>query len=100
MRLPSPRRAPRLGNVRLSVKLGLVAYTDATNGIPPPHSWSVNTYSASEPKAGAKAGSHVLVSGSSIVWLVGHRIAEGYSPGRGTKKVFCMSLQPDQDHHL
>lgn len=48
----------------------------------------------------AKAGSYVLVSGSSIVWLVGHRIAEGYSPGRGTKKVFCMSLQPDQDHHL
>ncbi|MBA2241075.1 MAG: CapA family protein [Solirubrobacterales bacterium] len=37
------------------VKFGFVAYTDATNGLRPPHSWSLNTYSVSEPKAGAKA---------------------------------------------
>lgn len=37
------------------VKVGFVAYTDATNGLRPPHPWSVNTYAASEPKAGAKA---------------------------------------------
>ena len=37
------------------IKLGFVAYTDATNGLPAPHPWSVNEYSASDPKAGAKA---------------------------------------------
>lgn len=36
-------------------KIGLVAYTDATNGIPPPHPWSVNLLLAAEP-AGIKAG--------------------------------------------
>jgi poly-gamma-glutamate synthesis protein (capsule biosynthesis protein) len=40
------------------VKIGLVAYTDATNGLPLPHPWSVNAYSASNPKAGAKAIIH------------------------------------------
>jgi poly-gamma-glutamate synthesis protein (capsule biosynthesis protein) len=37
------------------VKIGFVAYTDATNGLPLPHPWSVNAYSAADPKAGAKA---------------------------------------------
>src|SRR5215211_7647190 len=37
------------------VKLGFVAYTDALNGLRPPHPWSVNLYSAADPKAGAKA---------------------------------------------
>ena len=36
-------------------KLGFVAYTDATNGFTAPHSWSLNTYGANDPKAGAKA---------------------------------------------
>ncbi len=37
------------------LKIGFVAYTDATNGLSPPHPWSVNAYSAANPKAGAKA---------------------------------------------
>ncbi|MFI5123029.1 MAG: CapA family protein [Vicinamibacteria bacterium] len=37
------------------VKVGYVAYTDATNGFTPPHSWSLNAYPAADPKAGAKA---------------------------------------------
>jgi poly-gamma-glutamate synthesis protein (capsule biosynthesis protein) len=37
------------------VKIGFVAYTDATNGFTPPHSWSLNAYSADDPKSGAKA---------------------------------------------
>ena len=37
------------------VKIGFVAYTDATNGIPAPHPWSLNEYAAADPKAGAKA---------------------------------------------
>jgi poly-gamma-glutamate synthesis protein (capsule biosynthesis protein) len=36
------------------VKLGFVAYTDATNGLPLPHSWSVNAYDYNDPKSGAK----------------------------------------------
>jgi poly-gamma-glutamate synthesis protein (capsule biosynthesis protein) len=36
------------------VKVGYVAYTDATNGFTPPHPWSLNTYPAADPKAGAK----------------------------------------------
>lgn len=40
------------------VKVGFVAYTDATNGLPLPHSWSVNAYAAADPKAGAKAIIH------------------------------------------
>ena len=37
------------------VKVGFVSYTDATNGFTAPHSWSLNEYSADDPKAGAKA---------------------------------------------
>jgi poly-gamma-glutamate capsule biosynthesis protein CapA/YwtB (metallophosphatase superfamily) len=37
------------------VKIGFVAYTDALNGLTSPHPWSVNAYSAANPKAGAKA---------------------------------------------
>jgi len=37
------------------LKIGFVSYTDATNGLSAPHSWSVNEYAASDPKAGAKA---------------------------------------------
>jgi poly-gamma-glutamate capsule biosynthesis protein CapA/YwtB (metallophosphatase superfamily) len=40
------------------VKIGFVAYTDATNGFTPPHPWSLNTYPAANPKAGAKAIIH------------------------------------------
>ncbi len=40
------------------VKIGYVAYTDATNGFVPPHPWSLDTYPASNPKAGAKAIIH------------------------------------------
>jgi poly-gamma-glutamate synthesis protein (capsule biosynthesis protein) len=40
------------------IKIGYVAYTDATNGFTPPHSWSLNTYPAADPKAGAKAIIH------------------------------------------
>lgn len=40
------------------VKVGFVAYTDALNGLRPPHPWSVNLYSAADPKAGAKAIIH------------------------------------------
>ena len=48
---------PTIVNVH-GVKVGFVAYTDATNGIPAPHPWSVNEYSANNPKAGAKAIIH------------------------------------------
>jgi poly-gamma-glutamate synthesis protein (capsule biosynthesis protein) len=37
------------------VEVGFVAYTDATNGFTPPRPWSLNTYPAADPKAGAKA---------------------------------------------
>lgn len=52
----SKRRSstPTIVGVR-GVKLGFVAYTDATNGIGPPHPWSLNTYPAAAPKQGAKA---------------------------------------------
>jgi poly-gamma-glutamate synthesis protein (capsule biosynthesis protein) len=50
-------KRPTIINVH-GVKIGLVAYTDATNGIPAPHSWSLNEYSARSPKAGAKAIIH------------------------------------------
>jgi hypothetical protein len=40
------------------VKIGFVAYTDALNGLRPPNPWSVNLYSAANPKAGAKAIIH------------------------------------------
>jgi poly-gamma-glutamate synthesis protein (capsule biosynthesis protein) len=47
-------KRPTILKVR-GLKLGFVAYTDATNGIPPPHPYSVNTYDYNDPKAGAKA---------------------------------------------
>jgi len=34
-----------------------------------------------------KEGAYVLVSGGVIVWLAGHRVAEGVSPGPETKAV-------------
>jgi poly-gamma-glutamate synthesis protein (capsule biosynthesis protein) len=40
----------RVGDVRL----GFVAYTDATNGLPLPHPWSVNAYNYNRPEEGAK----------------------------------------------
>jgi poly-gamma-glutamate synthesis protein (capsule biosynthesis protein) len=40
------------------VRIGFVAYTDATNGLAAPHPWSLNEYDASNPKAGAKAIIH------------------------------------------
>ncbi len=46
-------RRPAIIGVR-GLKIGLVAYTDATNGFSPPHSWSLNEYSASAPRQGAK----------------------------------------------
>jgi len=45
---------PTILNVH-GFKIGFVAYTDALNGLSPPHPWSVNAYSAANPKAGAKA---------------------------------------------
>jgi poly-gamma-glutamate capsule biosynthesis protein CapA/YwtB (metallophosphatase superfamily) len=53
-RSPKASERPTILNVE-GVKIGLVAYTDATNGIPSPHPWSLNEYSAADPKAGAKA---------------------------------------------
>lgn len=46
-------RQPTIVGVR-GLKIGLVAYTDATNGFSPPHSWSLNQYSAAAPRKGAK----------------------------------------------
>lgn len=37
--------------------------------------------------AQSKAGSYVLTSGERVVWLVGHRVAEGFAPGPGTRQV-------------
>ncbi len=37
------------------VRLGYVAYTDATNGIPAPTGWAINEYAAADPAAGAEA---------------------------------------------
>jgi poly-gamma-glutamate capsule biosynthesis protein CapA/YwtB (metallophosphatase superfamily) len=45
---------PTLMRVK-GIPIGFVAYTDATNGIPPPHPWSVNAYDADRPASGAKA---------------------------------------------
>jgi poly-gamma-glutamate capsule biosynthesis protein CapA/YwtB (metallophosphatase superfamily) len=45
---------PTLMRVK-GIPIGFVAYTDATNGIPPPHPWSVNAYEADRPARGAKA---------------------------------------------
>lgn len=37
------------------VKLGYLAYTDATNGIPAPTGWALSEYAAANPEAGAEA---------------------------------------------
>ena len=50
-------KRPTILNVD-GVKIGFVAYTDATNGLNAPHSWSLNEYAAADPKAGAKAIIH------------------------------------------
>lgn len=47
------QRRPTIARVG-RVKVGLLAYTDATNGLPPPSPWSVNLLPAAEPAA-AKA---------------------------------------------
>ena len=47
-------KRPTIVSVR-GVRIGFVAYTDATNGIAAPHPWSLNEYAAANPKAGAKA---------------------------------------------
>lgn len=41
-----------------------------------------------------KAGVYVLVSGGAIVWLVGHRIAEGYAPTAATTRVLRIAHRP------
>lgn len=53
----SASRKPTILDVD-GVEVGFVAYTDATNGLVPPHSWSVNNYPAADPKDGAKAIIH------------------------------------------
>jgi poly-gamma-glutamate capsule biosynthesis protein CapA/YwtB (metallophosphatase superfamily) len=50
-------KKPTILNVE-GVKIGFVAYTDATNGLRAPHDWSLNEYAAADPKAGAKAIIH------------------------------------------
>ena len=50
---PAASRRPTIVDVH-GVEVGFVAYTDATNGFAPPHSWSLNHYPAADPKAGAK----------------------------------------------
>ena len=52
---PSSRK-PTIINVD-GVKIGFVAYTDATNGIPVPHPWSVNEYPADDPEAARRRSS-------------------------------------------
>jgi Bacterial capsule synthesis protein PGA_cap len=47
------RDRPTILNVD-GVKLGFVAYTDATNGLPLPHPWSVNAYDYTQPQQGAE----------------------------------------------
>ena len=47
---PSPRRRKEpLVLEAEGVKIGFIAYTDATNGIPPPEPWSVNLVPAEDP---------------------------------------------------
>jgi poly-gamma-glutamate synthesis protein (capsule biosynthesis protein) len=53
---PSPNAAE--GETILGVegvKLGYLAYTDATNGIPAPTDWAVNEYAAADPGPGVEA---------------------------------------------
>jgi poly-gamma-glutamate capsule biosynthesis protein CapA/YwtB (metallophosphatase superfamily) len=47
------RERPTILSVH-GLKLGFVAYTDATNGLPLPHPWSVNAYDYTQPDPGAK----------------------------------------------
>jgi tRNA(Ile)-lysidine synthase len=37
-----------------------------------------------------KEGTYVLVSGGTIVWIVGHRITQGFQATPATKQVFRM----------
>lgn len=48
------RERPTIVKVRRT-KLGLVAYTDSTNGLPAPTGWAVNEYAANDPARGAAA---------------------------------------------
>jgi len=40
-----------------------------------------------------KAAVHVLVSAGEVVWVAGHRLAEGYRAGPGTREVFRIGVQ-------
>ena len=61
-------RKPTILNVG-GVKVGFVAYTDATNGLPAPQPWSVNEYAVDDPEAGARA-------------IIGGRRGRPRAPGR------------------
>lgn len=39
----------------------------------------------------AKENTYVLTSGGRVIWLVGHRVAEGYAPGKTTSKVLRLT---------
>src|SRR4051794_24209270 len=58
------RRNPLMLRVR-GVKVALLAYTQMTNGIPPPHPWSVNIASAgrilSDARRARRAGARVVI---------------------------------------
>lgn len=41
-----------------------------------------------------KPGTYVLASGERIIWLVGHRVAEGHSPAANTKEVLRIDYRP------
>ncbi|MBP8823746.1 MAG: tRNA lysidine(34) synthetase TilS [Flavobacteriales bacterium] len=41
-----------------------------------------------------KAATYVLTSGQAVVWVVGHRMAEGYSPTAATRQVICVTRAP------
>ena len=96
VRLPRAR-ASRPTILRVDgVKVGFVAYTDATNGFPAPHSWSLNEYSADDPKAGAKAiirdardardaGADAVIA--QIHWGTENSQTPERVPGRGRKEA-------------
>lgn len=42
----------------------------------------------------ARPGTYVLTSGDRIIWLVGHRVAEGHSPASDTKEVLRIDYRP------
>ena len=50
---PKASKRPMIMRVK-GVRVGFVSYTDATNGLRSPHSWSLNEYNASDPRAGAE----------------------------------------------